>query len=188
MLPQVAVSSRRPFPLPPARSRLLHHLRFPAWLQASCGVSAGRVQGQRLGSCQQPRPAPTRQRQGSAPSFQAGAGDDVTPLASEPQRQAKPYKGRLQLHRLRGGMSGWDGSIALPGCSQEPGGKDRGLSCSDKASHLFCAAGERPRVISCSVQLLSARRLSRPFALQRLQRGRRKEGPNATCSPPDTDK
>lgn len=67
-------------------------------------------------------------------------------------------------------------------------GKDCSSSCSDKASHLFCVSRERRRIISCSVQLLLAQRLSQPFALQRLRCGSRKEGPNTTCSSPDIDK
>lgn len=62
------------------------------------------------------------------------------------------------------------------------------LSCSDKALDLFCVSRKRPRIISCSVQLLLAQHLSQPFAFQRLQCGSRKEGPNVTCSSPDTDK
>lgn len=55
----------------------------PAWLQAICSISAGCVQGRRLGSCQQPRPAQTRQHRGSAPSFQPGLYVAVTQLAAE---------------------------------------------------------------------------------------------------------
>lgn len=168
MLHQVALSSpdhSEPPWLPP-KSLLLHLLEFPAWLQTICSISAGCVQGQWLGSCQQPRPAQTRQCQGSAPSFKSGSDENVTQLASEPQHRAKPYRGgQLQLRWLQGATLGWDGSIALPCCSQEPVERTAVRPAAIK-HHIFSACpgkggGSSPALCSSSWPNVSRSRLLR---------------------------